>query len=47
MSVAGMVLALYQNTTLSVHFKQSYSNGSYLFSGTSVTGSGIDRVMIK
>ena len=47
MSVAGMVLALYQNTTLSVHFKQSSSNGSYLFSEISVTGSGIDRGMIR
>jgi hypothetical protein len=47
MSVAGMVLALYQNTTLSVCFKQSSGNCSCLFSGTSVTGSGIDRVVIK
>jgi len=47
MSVAGMALTLYQNTTISVHFKQYYSNGSYLFSVTSVTGSGIDCVMIK
>jgi hypothetical protein len=47
MSVAGMVLALYQNTTLSVNSKQYSSNGLYLFLGTSVTGSGIDCVMIK
>lgn len=47
MSVAGMVLALYHNTTLLVSSKQSSSNGLFFFSGTSVTGSGIDHVMIK